>query len=98
MPKARTASSAHRLSPTSKVFSVLATFAAFHTWLSCAEWGRVPLQNGTNSVWSLLQERVADTSSWISGPLPPPSQPERIFSVLGVSASTTKGWLLPPVP
>ena len=52
---------------------------------------------GTNTVWSLLQERVADLSSWMSAPLPPPSQPERIFSVLGVGASpTTKGWLLPP--
>src|SRR5699024_271816 len=96
MPYTLTASSLHRVSPTSQVFSVFATSEAFHCGSSSGEWGRVPFTNGTNTVWSLLQPSVADLLSWISAPLPPPSQPERIFSVLGVS--TTKGWLFPPVP
>ena len=51
---------------------------------------------GTNIVWSLLQDKVADLFSWINAPLPPPSHPLLIFSAFGVL--TTNGWLFPPVP
>ena len=50
----------------------------------------MPKAFGANSVWSLWQPSVADRSFWISAPLPPPSQPERIFRV--------RGMLFPPVP
>lgn len=50
----------------------------------------MPKATGSKRVWSLLQPSVADLSFWMSGPFPPPSQPERIFS--------TSGTFIPPVP